>query len=418
MRCCNIDWLEISAEESWQKYPCDAEFFRSQGFVVHEREYGTRVFGQVFTIEDGEGHDWIEIRRQPPSGASDFKGLTEFSCRLRLVNSQCYVKNCTQKLLEFMVTYDYVFKRIYRIDVCYDFEKFDSGDQPARFARRYIERKFRKINQCKVRVIGDDNWTDFDWESLSWGSPTSMVSTKLYNKSKELDTVSRHKTYIPLAWMNCGLIDNPITRMKRREDGTEYKPEIWRLEFSMKSKADRWLVIEDQGGKRVKKRPIPHTPDMFDSPDKLWQRVQDLAFHYFRFVHAEFNEKPDADGNPVPKLKHLCAEKKLFKWDEGREFMQLEMNVPGAKPNQYDDVFLRRLKNHRDRTFDPMQKKACTVLIDAIEANDTRRYTPHQSWAEAEALKRAWMLKWHDPEMDVLAAIEDIKEKLQNGEIF
>lgn len=418
MRCVNIDWLEISAEESWSEYPCNADYFRRKGFFVRERDYGTRVWGEVFTIEDAEGHDWIEVRRQPPSGASEFKGLTEFSCRLRLVNSQCYVKGCTQKLLDFMVKFDYTFKRIFRVDICYDFEKFDSGDQPARFARRYIERKYRKVNQCKVRVIGDDNWTDFDWESLSWGSATSMVSTKMYNKSKELATVSKHKTYIPMSWFECGLIDDPINLTKKRDDGTIYKPEIWRVEFSLKSKADRWLVIEDVAGKRVKKRPIQHTPDMFDSPDKLWQRFQDLAFHYFRFKHAEFNEQPDEDGNPVPKRKDLCSDKQLFKFDADREFRQLEMNVPGAKPSQDNEILLRRLKAYRDRTFEQDQKKACTVLIDAIEKHDTVRYTPHQTWAEAEALRRAWQMRWHDPTVNVLKEVETIKELLEKGEIF
>ena len=77
MRCVNLDWLEISAEESNSRYPCDADYFRSRGFIVHERDYGTRVWGEVFTIEDENGHDWIEVRRRPPSGASEFKGLNE-----------------------------------------------------------------------------------------------------------------------------------------------------------------------------------------------------------------------------------------------------------------------------------------------------------------------------------------------------
>lgn len=418
MRCVNIDWLEVSCEESWQRYPCDADYFRRQGYMVHEREYGTRVWGQMFTIEDGEGHDWIEIRRCPPSGTSEFKGLTEYSCRIRLVNAQCYVKNCTQRLLEFLVRHDYTFKRIARIDICYDFEMFDSGDQPARFARRYIERKFRKINQCKVRVIGDDNWTDFDWESLSWGSPTSMVSTKMYNKTRELETVSKHKTYIPMSWYECGLIDDPINRTKRRDDGSVYKPDIWRIEFSMKSKADRWLVIESQAGKRVEKKAIPHTPDMFDSPDKLWQRFQDLAYHYFRFVHAEFNEEPDKDGNQVPKLKHLCKPKQLFKWDADHEFMQLDMCIPGAKPDYYDDVFLRRLRAYREKCFDPTLVKACDCLIEAIEKNDTRRYTSKQDWVEAEALRIALRERWGHQQGDLMAAVETIRQQLIQGELF
>lgn len=409
-RCVNLDWLEVSCDEDYSLYPCNADFFREQGFFVHERDYGTRVWGEVFTIEDQDGHDWIEIRRAPPSGNSEFKGLTEYSCRLRVVNAQLYVKDCTQRLLAFLVRFNYQFKRIFRIDIAYDFEKFDYGDQPARFARRYIERKFRKINQCKLRVIGDDNWTDFDWESLSWGSQTSMVSTKMYNKSKELKTVSKQKTWIPMSWFENGLIDDPINRTKRREDGTIYEPEIWRIEFSMKSKADRWLVIENQGGKHVKKTAIPHTPDMFDSPDKLWQRFQDLAYHYFRFKIAEYNEERDEDGNLVPKRKDLCADKRLFRFDTDRVFHQLDMCVSGGKPNADDEVLLRRLRNYRMKSADTKVRTACDVLIEALETSDLRRYTSKQVWAETQALQELLRRRMKMTEKDAIETLEQVKQ--------
>lgn len=409
-RCVNLDWLEVSCDEDYSLYPCNADFFREQGFFVHERDYGTRVWGEVFTIEDQDGHDWIEIRRAPPSGNSEFKGLTEYSCRLRVVNAQLYVKDCTQRLLAFLVRFNYTFKRIFRIDIAYDFEKFDYGDQPARFARRYIERKFRKINQCKLRVIGDDNWTDFDWESLSWGSQTSMVSTKMYNKSKELKTVSKQKTWIPMAWFENGLIDDPINRTKRREDGTIYEPEIWRIEFSMKSKADRWLVIENQGGKHVKKTAIPHTPDMFDSPDKLWQRFQDLAYHYFRFKIAEYNDERDKDGNLVPKRKDLCADKRLFRFDADREFHQLDMCVSGGKPDADDEILLRRLRNYRNKSADTKVRTACDVLIEALETSDLRRYTSKQVWAETQALQELLRRRMKMSEKDAIETLEQVKQ--------
>lgn len=409
-RCVNLDWLEVSCDEDYSLYPCNADFFREQGFFVHERDYGTRVWGEVFTIEDQDGHDWIEIRRAPPSGNSEFKGLTEYSCRLRVVNAQLYVKDCTQRLLAFLVRFNYTFKRIFRIDIAYDFEKFDYGDQPARFARRYIERKFRKINQCKLRVIGDDNWTDFDWESLSWGSQTSMVSTKMYNKSKELKTVSKQKTWIPMSWFENGLIDDPINRTKRREDGTIYEPEIWRIEFSMKSKADRWLVIENQGGKHVKKTAIPHTPDMFDSPDKLWQRFQDLAYHYFRFKIAEYNDERDKDGNLVPKRKDLCADKRLFRFDADREFHQLDMCVSGGKPDADDEILLRRLRNYRNKSFDAKVRTACDVLIEALETSDLRRYTSKQVWAETQALQELLRRRMKMTEKDAIETLEQVKQ--------
>jgi len=407
MRCVNLDWLEVSCEESNNRFPCDPDYFRSQGFIVHERDYGTRVWGQVFTIEDSEGHDWIEIRRCPPSGASDFKGLNEFSCRLRVVNAQLYVDGCVQRFRDFLATHDYIFKRIYRIDIAYDFEYFDSGDQPARFARRYVECKYRKINQCKMNAFANDTWTSFDWESLSWGSPHSMVSTKLYNKTREIETVSKQKTYIVYSWFLNGLIDDPVNRLRVDSDGVKYKPEIWRLEFSMKSQADRWLVIEDQSGKRVKKKAIPHTLDMFDAPDKVWQRFQDLAFHYFHF------KKYVKD-----KRKDLCPDKVLFHWDKDHEWKQLDMAIRPAKPDNELAILVRHLRAYKTRTGDMKVRDAIDVILDALKDVELRRYTPKQLFTEVNALRQALSIRMRYPETDIVETYETIKTMLFNDECF
>ena len=407
MRCVNLDWLEISAEESNSRYPCDADYFRSRGFIVHERDYGTRVWGEVFTIEDENGHDWIEVRRRPPSGASEFKGLNEYSCRLRVVNAQLYVKDCVQRFRDFLATNDYIFKRIFRIDIAYDFEYFDSKDLPARFARRYLECKYRKINQCKMNGYANDTWTAFEWESLSWGSPHSMVSTKLYNKTKEIETVSKHKVYIPYSWFVCGLIDDPINLTKVDSDGKLYKPEIWRLEFSMRSQAERWLVIEDQSGKRVKKKAIPHTLDMFDAPDKIWQRFQDLAFHYFRFKKYV----PD-------KRKDLCPDKVLFHWDKDHEWKQLDMALRPARPDNDLQILVRHLKRYQIRTSNMKVREAIDVILDALRMVDLRRFTPRQLFVETNALRQTLSIRLKHPEVDVIETYETIKQMLFDDKIF
>ena len=56
-----------------------------------------------------------------------------------------------------------------------------------------------------------------------------MVSTKLYNKTREIETVSKQKTYIVYSWFLNGLIDDPVNRLRVDSDGVKYKPEIWRL---------------------------------------------------------------------------------------------------------------------------------------------------------------------------------------------
>lgn len=429
MRCVNIDWLEVSCEESNAVFPCNADYFRSQGYFVHERDYGTRVWGEVFTIEDNEGHDWIEVRRNPPSGNSEFKGLTEFSCRLRLVNAQCYHKDCVQLLREFMLRHDYIFKAIFRIDICYDFEYFDYGDQPSRFARRILERKYRKINQCKIHAIGDDRWSDYDWETLSWGSPTSMVSTKFYNKSKEIETVSTEKVYIPYAWFLAGLIDNPVSRTKINEHGKEYKPEIWRVEFSLKSKAKRWLVIEDVSGKRMKKTEIQHTLDLYDAPDKLWRRFQDLAFHYFHFKVAKYKEvrkgltrtllaEPSHAEDRQPIRKSLCPDKLLFRWDKDHQFEQLDMKMRSAKPNNTMEILHRHLQNYRAQTDDVKQREAADIILEVLEREDLRRYTPKQVMAEIYALQETLRIRMRYPEKDLVHTLAEIQKSFFDDERF
>lgn len=429
MRCINLDWLEVSCEESNNRYPCNADYFIDRGYYVSVRDYGTRVWGEMFTIEDSDGHPWIEVRRAPPSGASSFTGLNERSCRLRLVNSQCYVTDCIDRLRAFLLQHDYIFKKIYRIDIAYDFERFDSGDLPARFARLYIEKKFRKVNQAKLHAFAADQWTDFVWESLSWGSPTSMVSTKMYNKSKELETVSKEKGYIKLAWFHAGLIDDPVNGLKVNSDGAKYKPEIWRVEFSMKSKAERWLVIEDQSGKRVKKRAVKHTLDLFDAPDKLWQRFQDLAFHYFQF---KVNKKrkvvlPPADGelaDTEPSYewqsvrKDLCPDKRLFRFDRDREFLHIDNCTPARKQDPDEAVLKRKLIMYRASHTDEAIRAACAALIDAIEHEELRRLTPKQIFSEVEALRRTLALRLKYDDVKIVETIANIQEMLFNDEMF
>ena len=177
LRCVNIDWLEVYVLESNDEYPCNADYFRRKGYFVKEREYGTRVYKEMFEIQDEMNNPLIEIRRNPASGQSDFNGLLPQSSHIRLPNWMLYQGNPIDYLRQFLLRHNYIFKRIYRIDICYDFEYFDSGDQPARFARRYLQGTYRKINQSHLTAHGFDSWTGTNYNSLSWGAPSSMVST-------------------------------------------------------------------------------------------------------------------------------------------------------------------------------------------------------------------------------------------------
>ena len=157
-RCLHIDWLEVYCLEPIDTYPLNADYFRKQGYVVNEREYGTRVYNEMFEILNDNGDPVLEVRRNPASGDSNFSGLIPQSCHLRLPNWTLYQDNPVTFLRDFMLRHDYIFKRIFRIDIAYDFVQFDTGDDPARFVRRYLKGQYRKINQCQLTAHGQDNW--------------------------------------------------------------------------------------------------------------------------------------------------------------------------------------------------------------------------------------------------------------------
>lgn len=406
-RCVNIDWLEVYCLEDAAAFPLNADYFRAKGYFVKEREYGTRVYKEMFTIEDKDGQPWIEIRRNPASGESSFSGLKRESCHIRLVNAKCYETNCVAKLRDFLLLHDYLFQSIYRLDIAYDFERFDSGDIPRKVARRIIEKKIVKINQARIAARGQDNWETFDWQTLSWGSPSSMVTTKMYNKSLELATVSKHKTYIPYVWWLRGLIADPVNQTKQSKDGRTYKPEIWRIEFSLHSTLKGFVVIEDTAGKRIKKQRIPNTLSMYDAPDKLWQRFLGLSYHYFRFKIMKSGVRKDR-----------LEDKVLFDYKSQNEFTIIDHVPAAAKQNCEDEIIRKHLQMYRLYHQDPKIVQACNCILEEIDTNRAKRVTVTQTLREADALQRAIALKMGGSEKDASELYFEILKLITEKTIF
>ena len=428
-RCVNIDWLEVYVLESNNNYPCNADYFRRAGYLVKERDYGTRVYKEMFEITDDMGNPLLEVRRNPASGQADFQGLSEFSSHIRVPNWLLYQKDPIGFLRDFLLKHDYIFKRIYRIDICYDFEYFDSGDQPARFARRYLQGVYRKINQCHLTAHGFDSWNGCNYNSLSWGSPSSMVSTKLYNKTLELKEGKNDKPWIKAAWMINDLIDNPCSMTKRNTNGELYHPEIWRVEFSMKSEADGWIVWEMQNRKKVRKQTIPHRLEMFDSPDKVWRRFQNLAYHYFHFKHVEYLGNgvlmEVKDGRLVhsdlelrPQRKDRCGDKVLFYWDKDLEFATLSAAPPPSKKNSREETLRRRLNEYRMSHPQQDIRTACDVILKNIENLEKLRFAPLGDEKERMAMQIALTKKLNGDERAALEIIAEVKALLEKDEIW
>lgn len=326
-RCINLDWLEVFCFEIGE--PHDANYFRHAGFVVDEREYGTRIYNQMFTLMGDDGHPLLEVRRSPKSLL-----MPQQATHLRLVNRSCYFDNAAEVMALFIDRYDYTFQRISRVDICLDFVRFDDNTLPRVFMQRYMRGKFSKINQANIRAHGSDNWTGRVWNSVSWGSPSSMIGTKFYNKTLELydpKTDSFGKPYIRHAWFEAGLIDN-IDRCTL--DGVEQ--EIWRVEFSIKSSVKRWSVIE-LDGKSKHYQSLHNTLDCYDCKDKLLTMFAALQQHYFHFKRYVMGQRKDR-----------CPDRRLFNFNIAQTLVKPEHpeTLSQRKPDAQLLVLIKNLRNY------------------------------------------------------------------------
>lgn len=398
-RCINIDWLECYCLEPSVH---DADYFRAMHYQVNEREYGTRQYQQMFTVLDKDGHGFIEVRRQPVASALAGKSrgiFSPFSCHLKLCNRYCYAEDAVNLYADFLYQHGYQVQRIFRLDIALDFEKFDDGTDPKKFLLRYLEGKFTKVNQGNISAHGADTWESRDWHSVSWGAPTSMVSTKMYLKTLELRQ-AKDKPYIRYAWWCAHLVDDWDTLTKRAEDGSVYQPDIWRIEFSIRSSARGWYITDDQSGKRPQKISYEHTLDTYDTREKLVTAFDNLCRHYFHFKRFE-----------PGKRKDLCADRVLFHFNNSTVY-KLDRLMTDQPHDKSISALRHRIEQYRATHFDSEVRKACDTLLSQLQRESISNAIPSYQQGEAELLQRLIARRMQLPSESLTESIHTIQALL------
>lgn len=406
-RCVNLDWLEVHCAEPLRE-PRTAEHFAARGYSVNVREYGTPVYNEMFTLLDNHGNPMIEVRRSPKSQL-----MAPNMCHLRFHNSYCYYDDAADLMAQFIEREGFEFIRISRVDVCMDFEKFDSGDDPQAFLYRYIERKYSKINQSDLTSHGKDTWTAREWNSLSWGASDSDVGTKFYNKTIELyDPVMQayKKPWIRYAWLKAGLIDDWQKVTRSREDGTIYTPQIWRVEFSIRSSRKRWFEIELDGHQRTKKgkqkyvQSLPNTLDVWKR-ENLVVMFASLAQHYFHFKYFKEDVRKDR-----------CPDKILFRWKKAEPVYKFgnEQLIAATKLDKPLMSLITKLRAYRNSHSAEEIRSACNVLLKCMEGEQLRHELnyPFRS-EELLVLRQTLSMKAAGSRRDCVVLMNEIRELLK-----
>lgn len=359
-RCVNLDWLEVHAREPLGQ-PRDAFYYASLGFSVRRRDYGTRVYREMFTILDNFDEPLLEVRRDPAS-----KGLIgiheENECHLRLCNRTCYFDNAADFFRIFLEKHGYTNIRISRVDICLDFTRFDKGDDPQAFVRRYMQHRYAKINQGRIAGHGEDTWSGQEWNSLKWGSLKSLVTTKLYNKTMELynPKLKRYgKPYIREAWRKSGLIDDIEQCTLNGE-----KVDVWRVEFSMISGVKNWIRLE-LDGKEKKFHSLKNNLETYQNRERILIMFASLSRHYFRFKKFE-------EG----KRKDRCEDKILFDFSGIQEVYKIGKNDSalgsGENFKSKFSALLSKIRAYQECHSLPEIRKACDILISSITEENMR----------------------------------------------
>lgn len=401
-RCINIDWLEVYALEPVDQ-PHTADFYRAAGLLVEERDYGTRIYNEMFTIYDDSHNPIIEVRRNPKQAAFSTSILPINACHIRLSNRMCYSKNAVAVMQNFLDTYHLTFSRIYRIDICLDFERFDCGDEPGKFLFRYIKGKYSKINQVNIAPHGKDRWDGRQWNYCHWGSLKSPISTKLYNKTLELAEV-HDKPYIRQSWFNAGLVTDPVTCTKQCADGTAYRPTIWRVEFSIRSGVKNWLTYEADGEKK-KRRSVRNTLNMYDTEEKLLAMFATLQEHYFHFRHYKFN-----------KAKWDCPRKTLFRFKTNEVSYRVEHPSSNQPALTKEQRLLKYLREYQITHTDPDTRAAVLTIQHAVERQEQQRLLANPySLLELKALQLTIAAVMNHHGEDPVRIFTDYLDELKNS---
>lgn len=360
-RCVNIDWLEVFCMEPVAA-PCSPEYYIRQGYEVRVRAYGTPQYEQMFTIYE-DNFPLIEIRRKPYSIKPQGGIFEPNACHLRLSNRTCYLADPVNFLRTFLITHRYTFVSLTRIDLCLDFNTFDNGRNPAGFVSDFMTERIAKISQSRLAAHGSDSWEGRVWNSLKWGAPTSIVSTKLYNKSLELQQV-KDKFYIRDAWKDAGLDENR---------------DVWRVEFSLKAAAQ--AQIDKQTGEY-----IPLSLTSYDTREKLWYQFSVLAQKYFHFKRCVWLRKKS--GEQVRQRKDRCPDVPTFQYQQrdGEVYEPIRVLTKQPTPTRTDKLLVKRLQEiaaeATDRDVAAAARRMASYMIFHMRMT---QFTAKQKQLEDEA---------------------------------
>ena len=301
----NVDWLQIFCHDTnKQSLHLFNEEHGMYEFIL--QQCGSRHFKEIWRVRNSDGEDYAVIQRIPHSSI-----LSPDAAIVQLCNRELYKPFYASNFILFLKSYGFRYKSISRLDVCFDSNVLRNGLNHSTFIKRIMSGLYLKNNQAKVKWnfssianVGQP----MECNSCSFGSLTSAVSSKMYNKTLELKEV-KNKPYIVECWGYNGL---------------NLDKDVWRIEISIKSDATHVVRCSDGEIFRLH-------PDSF----RMQSVVEDIFFSY---AEKYFSFKRN-DGT---KNKTRMKDVEIF--PRGRKGTIHPIRITNTKDSgRSDRIFLKKL---------------------------------------------------------------------------
>lgn len=246
----NVDWLQVFCHDS-NTGNLGEIYFENSAYEFILLPHGSRHFKELWEVYNEDGDKYAIIQRIPHSSIISSDGAI-----IQLCNRELYRPHYAAEFILFLSAHKFTYKSISRLDVCFDSNILRNRLRHSNFIKKIMNGLVLKNNQNKVQW----NFSSIanvgkpmECNSCSFGSKSSAVSTKMYNKTLEMKE-QKNKPYIQENWVCNGLNVN--------ED-------VWRIEISIKSDASTTIRTESGEIFRLSADSL-----------KMQQNVEDIFFSY------------------------------------------------------------------------------------------------------------------------------------------
>ena len=253
----SLDWVECYCALDLRAPIRSVDHIQVMGdYKVVVRPYGTRVYKCVAEVSLCD-EPLMTICHTPLSALSMGGIMRDNMCHVKIDNYWLYRDDWYVVFTTALRFFRINPIKLSRIDLACDWQHAECGLYAGDLLAGLMKRKYLKIHQPNWRANGTDS-SKMNWHSLAFGSKSSPVFTRFYNKSLELQVTG--KDYIRETWKLAGL---NLTR------------DVYRVEFQL---SDTGRDVVDQ-----------ETQQTFDI--KLEQVISrtDVAAIFFHYAQHYFD---------------------------------------------------------------------------------------------------------------------------------